>query len=658
MSNTIPTAGDMSTSVPDYSSLKRVTISFSNDLLDASAGDIAPEFDDFFDETDVVLDTDLLQITVDQTKSLLMSCKGDTTRLSSILNEIFFKRFSLDAGKTVTLRTQAAFVAAFDEAVRRQEDQVSIIAVVSNLDFHPDFRGNNLDLIFTSQAEWLSIPTLESLLAMQSLTPSKPTGSTAKSFGSSAAITQPTSPPTNEFRHNLLPSDVKQRYDDHQDPNIIVPIQDLVPFAATTARPYPCNFFHQADIAGEKVIVRNGAVLSNLYDTKKFQKNVPHCTDVSHHGLRSWYKLFSGHGNACGVYIVPYELLSPSHGDGQGFVFGTDIPIHKSGNFFDWQNDILRALQHSSMFPVDSICADRVKNRANGYYAILALLHDSHPAFVTHPVTLCKNWPEQKPAQSIFDFHAEFTAAIALRAIYMDGCQDLNSPTMLSTFMQNCTHSSYLIASARIDQLDPATSNNLSPGNLAITLSNYLARSDSPSQLVNVPRPPPRGSPPPRYGQDSPSSYRGGGGRPYQRRINALGDESDPHYDAEFEAAMDECMPTFIHQLAHDGPELRHCMFCGVGHNHLFDKCPILNEKRFVTSFAMRVGSAYNRTLNDAFKRQKEAQGPSTPAARLHQVLGITDAPPASAPVPAAPPGAPDFLSPDFIPGQTDFPRG
>ena len=72
----------------------------------------------------------------------------------------------------------------------------------------------------------------------------------------------------------------------------------------------------------------------------------------------------------------------------------------------------------------------------------------------------------------------------------------------------------------------------------------------------------------------------------------------------------------------------------------------------------MRVGSAYNRTLNDAFKRQKEAQGLSTPAARLHQVLGITDAPPASAPVPAAPPGAPDFLSPDFIPGKTDFPRG
>ena len=80
---------------------------------------------------------------------------------------------------------------------------------------------------------------------MQSLSPSTPTGPTAKSIGSSAAITQPTPPPTNEVRHHLLPSDVKKRYDDqHQDPNIIVPIQNLVPFVATSARPPPCNFFH------------------------------------------------------------------------------------------------------------------------------------------------------------------------------------------------------------------------------------------------------------------------------------------------------------------------------------------------------------------------------------------------------------------------------
>ena len=147
------------------------------------------------------------------------------------------------------------------------------------------------------------------------------------------------------------------------------------------------------------------------------------------------------------------------------------------------------------MFPADYLPAQRVKGRNNGcYYALIAILHDSHLAFVTYPVTLCENWLEQKPDQSIYDFHAEFTAAIALRAIYMEGSQDLNSPTILSTFMQKCTHSSYLIASACMDHLDPAsTSNNMSPGNLAISSSNYLARADSPSQLALAPRPPSHG---------------------------------------------------------------------------------------------------------------------------------------------------------------------
>ena len=195
MSNILPTADMATADRIDYSSIKGVVISFSNDLLDASAGDLAPKLDDFFDATNVVLDPDLLKISIDQTESLLSWCEGDTTRLPSILNKIYFKCFSLDANKTVNLQTQAAFEAAFDEAVRRQEDHVSLIAVVSNLKFHPDFHGNNLDLIFTSGAEMLSVPTLDSLLAMQSLTPSPPPGPTAKSVGSSATITKPTRPP-------------------------------------------------------------------------------------------------------------------------------------------------------------------------------------------------------------------------------------------------------------------------------------------------------------------------------------------------------------------------------------------------------------------------------------------------------------------------------
>jgi hypothetical protein len=186
------------------------------------------------------------------------------------------------------------------------------------------------------------------------------------------------------------------------------------------------------------------------------------------------------------------------------------------------------------MFQVGSACADRVKSMTNGYNAILAVLHDSHPAFVTHPITLCKNWPEQKPGQSIFQFYAEFVEAISLRAIFLDGTQDLNSPVMLSTFMQNCACSAFLIAAARLDRIDPTTSHMMSPGNLALTLSNYLARSDSPSRLVQRPSPSPSSA---RFREGSaPGSFRS---RPCPRRINALGEEEDLNYDAEREAALD-----------------------------------------------------------------------------------------------------------------------
>jgi hypothetical protein len=666
MSKTLPTS-DMSkkpsSTRVDYSVIKRVLISFTNVSLNDCAADIAPDFDDFFDESNEILDPDLLAITCGQVESVLSLCEGDKTRLPSLVDKIFFKYFSADAGTSVRLRTQTSFEGAFQEAARRNESQVNIVAYTNNLHFHPDFQGNNLDLLFT---------TYEAMSNLKPKTPflgTVPSSTVSSSVlpGKSAAITQPTPVPTNEFRHHLLPSDVKKRYDDHQDPNIIVPIRDLVPFQPTPARSLSCKYFHQADIAGDKVIVLNGAVLASVYDSKKFHKTVPFCNDISFHGLRSWYKLFSGHGNACGLYIVPYELLSHGHGGGQGFLFDEDLPPHKSGYGFDWQNDILRALQHPSMFPSDSIPAQRMKGRTNGYYGIIAILHDSHPAFVSQPVALCKNWPEQKPGQSIFDFHAEFTAAIALRAIYMDGAQDLNSPTMMSTFMQNCTHSAYLLSAARLDALDPSTSHQMSPGNLAITLSNYLSRADSPSQFSTAPRPPPRAPSSSRFGEGSSSNFRGGG-RSFPRRINALGDESDLDYDAQFEAGLDEAMPSWIHQLARDGPVKRHCMFCGEGHVHLFDACPILNDKRFLNSFAIRVGSAYERTLKDASARQKEARGVGNPAARIHQLLGITSTPPAldippasarlhqvlgiTAPPPAPAPLHPDFLSPDFVPGQ------
>ena len=592
----------------DYSSLKSVHFTFTNEKLNAHAADVAPEFTDFFTHNGDLDDELLIELQAQVILLLTLNCSETTQeqRISSLVDKVCFKYYSITREHSLCIRNHDHIVEAFQDTVKGNATTVKIEVITTGLIFHPLFKGDNLDYVATSVVDFpntiKAIPSPSSLERSPSSLEASSSSLGSTPLGTSASITQPSSWPSNEFRHNRLPSDVKKRYDDHQNPDIIIPVKDLVPFLATKASPTPLKYFHQPDIAGDKVILRNGSVLSAQYDSKKFHKTVPYCPDASYHGLRIWYRLFSGHGNSCGIYVVPYELLTKDHGGAIGFAFDDDLPAFKSGSFFEWQSDLLRALQHSSMFPPDSTPAHRVKGLSNGYYAILAILTDSHPAFISHPISLCKNWPEQKAGQTIFNFHSEFVEAIALRAIFMDGAQDLNSATMLSTFMQNCTHSTYLIAAARMDALDPTTKQNLSPGNLAITLNNYLSRPDSPS-IVRAPvQHTPRTSPA-RFGEGS-SGFRA---RPFQRRINALGEEDDPNYDAGLEAALDQHMSAIINQLTNDGPELRHCMFCGIGHSHLFDKCPILNEKRFLTSFAIRVGSAYQRTLNDAFKRQKEA---------------------------------------------------
>jgi hypothetical protein len=123
-------------------------------------------------------------------------------------------------------------------------------------------------------------------------------------------------------------------------------------------------------------------------------------------------------------------------------------------------------------------------------------------------------------------------------------------------------------------------------------------------------------------------------------------------------------MDQVVHQLAGKGPELRHCMFCGPNETpHLFDKCPILNDKRFASSLAIRLGSSYTRSLQEAKQRQIDARNGTSPkheqrrpgrpdphAARIHQVFTNDPA------IPPATPSHPDFLSDEFTPGQNSDP--
>ena len=125
--------------------------------------------------------------------------------------------------------------ATLNKTVEANLTLLHVVIMTSALFFHADFSGANLDLIFTTKED------MNNAVPAPSNTASFPGPSAAPS----ASFALPTPLPANEFRHNLFPLDVKQRCDDHQDPNLVVPVSDLVPSIATTFCPLPCKcFFH------------------------------------------------------------------------------------------------------------------------------------------------------------------------------------------------------------------------------------------------------------------------------------------------------------------------------------------------------------------------------------------------------------------------------
>jgi hypothetical protein len=135
-------------------------------------------------------------------------------------------------------------------------------AKTETLSFHPNFDSHNVDHIFMTREEVMS--SMSSTPSI--LRPPIP-------LGASAAITQPPPMPANEFCHNLVssdvkqcqdlvvPSDVKQCHDDHMNPDVVVPVQDLVPVPLTSAVSKHLKCFHKNQVAGDKVIICNGVIL-------------------------------------------------------------------------------------------------------------------------------------------------------------------------------------------------------------------------------------------------------------------------------------------------------------------------------------------------------------------------------------------------------------
>jgi hypothetical protein len=249
------------------------------------------------------------------------------------------------------------------------------------------------------------------------------------------------------------------------------------------------------------------------------------------------------------------------------------------------------------------------------------------------------NWPKQLSSQDIFAFYNDFIDNIRLRSIFLDGHDDMKSSHMIDCFIQSCHHSTYLTQVSRFDRTDPNKTHLFAPGNLAITLTNYLANADSPLKKTSFA--PTSFAPPPHV--PSPGGHHGDNKprNPYHRRIRTLlSDEENFHSDREPSTLTiteyDTLSDIAIREVrTHDDPTAAPiCVFCKT-ETHRFKECPLMNDTAFLRSFAIRMCTTVAKELRSA----KHRLANPTEGAHLRQVHTSLSPQPAT-------------VLPDFRPGQ------
>ena len=539
-----------------------MTVRFSNSTLHRLAGDTL-DFDAIFttSDNDALVPDPLTIIRRAIADVLIANCTQTTdhTRISALIDAmtLSWQNSNKDWRR---LRSPNKLKTALKECIRQSDNDFAFTAHCDALFFSPDFTGLNMDHVSTSP-----FPSVGSQHATQ----------TASNMGRStnAATTSNTTPSSNIFNYSALPSEVLLRYNQHHDPSTILRVQDMTDL--TWADGSKHKYYADTSVIGNHIILLNGSVLSDTIDFKKFTKEPPTCLSTTPPVIRRWYREFVNHALSCGYYIRPYEMLFKGYDQDNGFEFGIDLPTSRRPDYFAWQNDIGCLLRKSGTFPAGSTHAKRAASTTNGYHALLALVTDTHPAFVDHPIRLVMNWPTQQSSQSIFDFYTEFVDNIRLRAIFLNGSDDFASSHMVDCFLNNCLHSSYLIQISRFDRQDPSKSSWFQPGSLPITLNAYLENPDSPTKKPAFKTPFTDSHPPfnrfrsrPGDNANAPPSS--------QRRINELGQEvtDDDDYSSYVDSA--------ISQLVTAKPNSTKCILCE--DTHRFSDCPIYNNPDFLRS--------------------------------------------------------------------------
>jgi hypothetical protein len=592
--------------VGEFASITLLTVRFSNPILHRLAGDTLDFNDIFLTPTSNELVPDpLAALRRAIGEILLANCTQTTSpaRIPALIDAmtLSWQNQNKDWRR---LRSANKLKMALKECITQTDTDFAFTAHCDALFFSPIFNGLNLDLVS-------AVPFPAS---------TQQTSNTTTRSTTTNVVNNSTT--TNVFNYNALPSDVLLRWTRHNDPSTIIRVQDMTDLVWADGTRH--KYYADPTVIGQSIILLNGSVLAADLDFKKFVKEPPTCLATTPPVIRRWYREFANHALSCGYYVIPYEMLRKGYGKDNGFEFGVDLPASRTPDYFAWQNDIGRLLRKTGTFPSGSNHAKRAASTTNGYHALLALVTDSHPAFVDHPIRLVMNWPKQQASQSIFDFYTEFVDSIRLRAIFLNGSDNFASSHMVDCFLNNCHHASYLIQISRFDRQDPTKTSWFQPGSLPITLNAYLENPDSPTQQASrtpfsdprgtrTPFNDPRGTPGrfrPRPGENASKSSPS---NPFHRRVNELTqDEIDDADEADYSSYVDSA----ISQLVTAKPNSTKCILCDA--THRFSECPIYNNPDFLRSGFIKMVTLVQRQLRDA-QRNKNPGSP-TDTSQIHQL--------------------------------------
>jgi hypothetical protein len=142
-------------------------------------------------------------------------------------------------GTLRNIRNEEHINRALEHAIANKSDELVLHCHTDLLFFDHLFAGVNLDEVDTT-----SFPTPPPMPAAPDTPAVTPTIGTSH---------LPVVPSTSILNYNALPSDVLVRYENFQDPNLIVPVQDPIPFVDSIST--PIQFYANPFVIGTRVIL-------------------------------------------------------------------------------------------------------------------------------------------------------------------------------------------------------------------------------------------------------------------------------------------------------------------------------------------------------------------------------------------------------------------